>query len=164
MKSSRPDADPAARAFAPRLSRRGLLSIALISIIACTPWPMGKRISSDTAGLVGEWRESQRQNSPDHRVLRFRNDGRSELVQLKTDGSRVTEDTVWTSRWELHQGYGSDSSSTVVCFNVRRARGWPMCKSIHIDAVNDRSGAFQQRLTLEGWIGDSHPTNEVWFR
>jgi hypothetical protein len=162
VKSYRPDADPAARAFAPRLS--GLLSVALISIVACTPWPMGKRIPLDTVGLIGEWRDSQQQNSPEQRVLRFRDNGRSELVHLKTEGSRVTEDTVWTSRWELHQGHGSDSSTTVVCFNVRRARGWPMCKSIHIDAVNDGSGTPRQRLTLEGWIGYSHLTKEVWFR
>jgi hypothetical protein len=164
VKSSRPDADPAARAFAPRLSRGDLLYVALFSIIACTPWPMGKRIPSDTVGLIGEWRDSLQQNSPELRVLRFRDNGRSELVHLKTDGPRVTEDTVWTSRWELHQGHGPDSSTTVVCFNVRRARAWPLCKSVHIDSVNDRSGTPRKRLTLEGWIGDSDLTKEIWFR
>lgn len=158
MKNCRPDAPPA---FAPRLSC--LFSVTLISIIACTPWPMGKRIPSDTVDLVGEWRGAEQENSPKHAILRFRSNGRSELV-LKTDGSQATEDTLWTSRWELHQGHGSDSSTTVVCFNVHRGRNWPLCKSVHIDTVNGRSDNIQRRLTLEGWIGYSHLTKEVWVR
>ena len=159
MKNYRPDADPAAPRFAPRLL--GLISVTLIWICACTPWPMGRRIPPDTVGIIGEWRDGEQQNSLKHAILRFRDNGRSELVLLKTDG---TEDTVWTSRWELHQGHGSDSSTTVVCFNVRRGRNWPSCKSVHIDTVSNGSGKPQQRLTLEGWIGYSHLTKEVWVR
>jgi hypothetical protein len=162
VKSCRRNADPAARAFSPRLSR--VSCVALISIVACTPWPMGKRIPLDSAGLIGEWRDSLQQNSPTHSVLRFRENGRSELVHLRTRGARVTEDTAWTSRWEPHQGHGSDSSTTVVCFNVRPVRRWPLCKSVHLETVKDGSGKPQQRLTLEGWIGYSHLTREVWFR
>jgi hypothetical protein len=158
VKNCRPDAPPP---LAPRLWC--LFWVTFISIIACTPWPMGKRIQSDSVGLVGEWRDPAQENSPKHAVLRFRSNGRSELV-LKTDRPQASEDAVWTSRWELHQGHGSDSSTRVVCFNVHRGRGWPLCKSVRIDAGIDSAGKFQWRLTLEGWIGYSRLTKETWVR
>ncbi len=156
--------DPHLPARSRRHRRMGLFNVALISIIACTPWPMGRRISSDTIGLVGEWRDTQPKDAPQHAVLRFRANGRSELVRQRRDSSRVYEDTVWTSRWELHQGHGPDSSTTVVCFNVRRSRNWPLCKSVHMGVVSDSLDRPHQRLTLEGWIGYAHLTTEVWIR
>ena len=145
------------------LARKGwvLANVALPSLLGCSNWPIGGRLGSDVTGLTGDWIPEAQVSSADHLLLRFQESGRSELVHVTTRLSRVVEEIVWSSRWELHESATGDSRP-LVCFNVRGGRGWPSCKLAQVAVVNDSSGKPRRRLTLEGWVGNPHMTAEVW--